>query len=102
VEGLEVWVEERIREITEEEWKELLKCFDVTIRVGKKWIYVELKRENGKETLKLKTDGISNAVHVTLNRQYVGLLIGQFRVHFVKAIGVCKTEGGFWELRMIK
>jgi len=102
VEGLEVWVKERIKELTENEIRELLKSINVTVRTGKKWIKITIERENGKETLKLKTDGISNAVHVTLNRQYVGLLIGQFRVHFVKAIGVCKTEGGFWELRMIK
>jgi len=91
-----------VERLTENEIRELLKSINVTVRTGKKWIKITIERENGKETLKLKTDGISNAVHVTLNRQYVGLLIGQLRVHFVKAIGVCKTEGGFWELRMIK
>jgi len=91
-----------VERLTENEIREQLKDFDAIVKTGKKWIKITIERENGKETLKLKTDGIYNAIHITLNGKYVGLLIGQFRVHFVKAIGVCKTEGGFWELRMIK
>jgi len=102
VEGLEVWVEERIKEISENELREQLKEFDAIVKTGKKWIYVELKRENGKEILRLPFDSTIDVLHVSVNGKYIGILEGKMRFAFINAMGICKTGHGSWWIKVFK
>lgn len=95
-------VEERIREITENEIRDMIRRFGVIVKTGKKWIHVVIERDNEKETLKLPFKQGLELLHVSVNRKYLGIIEGRARFAFIKAIGVCKTDYGSWELRIIK
>ena len=102
MEGLEVWVEERIKELTENEIREQLKDFDAIVKTGKKWIKITIERENGKETLKLPFNSTIDVLHISVNGRYIGILEGRMRFAFINAMGICKTEHGSWWIKIVK